>query len=466
MTQIVKRLSSIPRLLAVGFGIAILAVAAMAPAVSAATAPATSMTPAAGGQAFSISPPLLELKADPGQSVTAHLTITNISTTTLQISAEANDFGAKDEEGDPNILFNDSNSAPYALRTWVKLPGEFTLKSKESKTVDFPIAVPKNAEPGGHYGVLRFTGAAAGAGSSNVSLSASIGTLVLLQVSGNITESASVVELYSATQKNNTKSSFFQTGPVNFVTRIKDTGNTHIKPTGTLDVANIFGKKVATLTFNGDPNDAKNPPKIILPASIRRFENTLNKKWLFGRYTATLHTTYGDKNTALTAKTTFWVIPYKIVAVIVVGLILLFLLLRLIIKRYNRHIINKAQGGGPQQNPPTTTPPSPSVGAPNDASSSTNASTSSTPQPEDATVSTTPAPLASTPEGNTQEPIPSAPPVAPQPPQQTPSPIFTSRRPIQPVRRQITIQPSSSAQPAASDKDNDDMPPTAPSVPQ
>jgi hypothetical protein len=367
MTNIVRRLSHVPRLIAAGAALILLAVSAIMPFAQAQAAGTTAqVAQSPSGQAFSISPPLLQLKADPGQTVTAELTLTNISASTLQVNAEVNDFGAKDELGDPNILFNDSNSTPYAIHNWVQLPQSFTIASKASKKVDFPIVVPKNAEPGGHYGVLRFTGGAPGGGASQVSLSASIGTLVLLQVSGNVTESASVVQMYSATTKNDTMSSFFQNGPVNFVTRIKDTGNTHLAPTGTIDVTNMLGRKTASLDFNGNPKDAKNQPKIVLPASIRRFENTLNKKWLFGRYTATLHATYGDKNTPITTKTTFWVIPYKLVAIVLVVLILIILLLRWMIKRYNRHIINRAKGGqggpsAPSSPSAPTPPPAPSA---------------------------------------------------------------------------------------------------------
>ncbi len=60
---------------------------------------------AENGQAFSISPPLIELNADPGQTVNATIKFSNISNDELLIKNQLNDFGASNESGEPNILF-------------------------------------------------------------------------------------------------------------------------------------------------------------------------------------------------------------------------------------------------------------------------------------------------------------------------------------------------------------------------
>ncbi len=306
-----------------------------------------------GGQAFSIAPPLLNLKADPGQTVTAVIQLTNVSNGPMVMTAQANDFAAKDENGDPNIILNTSAAVPYSLRAWVQLPSQFTLAAKQTKTLSIPIVVPANGEPGGHYGVIRFTGAAPGASGSGVSLSASIGSLILLQVSGNIQERASLADFYSATPQFAPKS-FFQNGPIGFVTRVSDDGNVHLRPTGSITIKNMIGKRVALLRVNGDPSDIQNQPKNVLPSSIRKFQVTFSKKWLFGRYTAHLDLTYGQSSRHLTADKAFWVVPYMIVLPVVVGLLAVVLGLRFGIKRYNTHIIKKSQAA--QASPPTSDP--------------------------------------------------------------------------------------------------------------
>lgn len=296
------------------------------------------------GQAFTISPALVELSANPGESVKATIKLTNLSANDLDITAEANNFGSKNETGEPNIIFDEKDQTPYSLHNWITLPDSFSIKSKETKTVDFPITIPKDAEPGGHYAVVRFTGSTTAADGSNVALSASIGSLVLLKVSGQTQQKASIASFYAA-HSNFAQSSFFEAPPVAFVERLKNEGNIHLKPTGTVQVKDMFGNVVSTMRVNGDPSDKNNLPRSVLPQSIRRFDQTLKDKTLFGKYTATLNVAYGDSQQKLSQTITFWVIPYKLVLAVLAGLVALFFVLKFGIKKYNAHIIRKAQGG-------------------------------------------------------------------------------------------------------------------------
>lgn len=301
---------------------------------------------AEGAQAFSISPPLIELNADPGQTVKASITFTNVSNDELLIKTQVNDFGPKDETGEPNIIFEDVENTPYSLRQWVISPPPFKINAHESKTIDFPIQVPAQAEPGGHYAVIRFTGSSPALEESGVALTASIGSLVLLQVSGDIQSNAQLTEFYSASPgagRTSESRSVFESGPITFVQRIENNGNIHFKPTGTVEITNILGRTVGTLRVNGEPTNPDDQPKSILPKSIRRFEQTLDKKWMFGRYTATIKLSYGQGQQPLEQTITFWVIPYKLILLVITIGTALFFGLRWIIRKYNEHIIKKAR---------------------------------------------------------------------------------------------------------------------------
>ncbi|MDX2776458.1 hypothetical protein PV379_03770 [Streptomyces caniscabiei] len=298
-------------------------------------------THAESGQAFTISPPLVELNANPGQTVEATIKLTNVSAGTLSITTQANDFGSKNETGEPNIIFDDKEPPPYTLKGWVGVPDDFTLASKETRTLTVPIAVPVTAEPGGHYGVIRFTGASAADGQNDVALSASIGTLVLLRVSGDIKQDAKVEEFYSAAS-DFSKQSFFEAGPVTLVGRIRNDGNIHVKPTGTITIKDMYGNVIKTLRMNGDPSSNTDQPRSILPQSVRRFDTELKDLQLFGNYTATMKLTYGDGKT-LSSETTFWVVPVKMIVLVVAGLAIVGTLFVVGMKKYNAHIIKKAQ---------------------------------------------------------------------------------------------------------------------------
>lgn len=288
------------------------------------------------GQGFQISPVTVELNADPGKSYTIDLKLKNVTAGPLVAKGQVNDFIAKGENGDPEILLDDDAHSTYSLKSWVGQIGGGQFKSQETKTISVKINVPTNAEPGGHYGVIRFTGVAPELESdqSAVALSASIGTLVLVRVSGDVKESARVEEFF--TSQNGKKASFFEYGPINLVERIKNTGNIHIKPAGTVVVRDMFGKTIASLKVN-------DPPKNVLPNSIRRFEQELNKKWLFGRYSADVSLGYGSTGQVMTAQMAFWVIPWKLIGVILLFIIAIILVSRSGIKRYNSHIIKKSQ---------------------------------------------------------------------------------------------------------------------------
>lgn len=286
------------------------------------------------GQAIQVSPVLVELNADAGQSYTIKLTLTNVSSGDIVLSPEVNDFKAKDESGTPEIIFNDEDSTSYSLKSWVSGVSRLYLKSKESKTVEATITVPENAEPGGHYGIIRFSGVAPELESTGVALSASVGVLVLGRVSGEVDEKLSVEQFYI--EQNGNQRSWVEKAPFKIVERIGNSGSVHLKPSGEVTIKNIFGGIVGSLPVN---EEGKN----ILPDSIRRFEQDYTGEgFMLGRYTAQMDLAYGTTGQVLQASTNFWVIPYKLIAICLLGLILLIVVGRKLIKGYNKRIIERA----------------------------------------------------------------------------------------------------------------------------
>ncbi len=284
------------------------------------------------GQGLEISPPVMELNADPGQTISSTIRIRNVSGGVLIAKARADDFGAKGEDGEPKLLLDETGATRYSLKYWVQGIQDVTLAPQELKTVSFSIAVPKNAEPGGHYGVIRFTALPPNLQGTGVALSASIGTLVLLRVSGAIKDSVSLAE-FSASQKG-VKKSFYEYGPVDFTVRVQNDGTVHEKVQGTITVTDTFGGKVASIAVNPKGGN-------VLPGSIRRFDESLAKKQLFGHYTAKLVTTYNGQK--LNASIGFWVIPWKLVLLVLLGLVILIYLLRVGLRKYNQSIIERAR---------------------------------------------------------------------------------------------------------------------------
>ncbi len=309
--------------------------ASMAAPALAATAPAN---PQSAGQALEIAPPVVTLTVDPGQTITTQIYLRDIASTNLNVSGQANDFVAAGEDGTPKILLDANESDPYSMKSWVGTLPSLQLIPREIKSMSVSIRVPENASPGGHYGVIRFTATPPDLSNTGVSLSASLGALLLVTVRGSIVDS---VQLQSFTASENGKAgTFFESAPLTFSELLHNVGNVHEEPSGQVTITDMLGKTLATLGIN-------EPPHNILPSSTRRFNELLDSsvignKMMIGRYTATLSATYGGKKT-IEGSFTFWVIPYRLIGAVTAGLIAAFFILRFIIRRYNRHIIAQAR---------------------------------------------------------------------------------------------------------------------------
>ncbi len=298
-----------------------------------------STNPANNGQALEIAPPVINLKGNPGTTIKTTVYLRNVSRGELIVTAETNDFVAAGEDGTPKILLNnDSSDDPYSMKDWVVPPAELRIVPKEIKTMSIKINIPTSASPGGHYSVLRFTARAPSVSGQGVALSASLGSLILLTVNGKFTESMSVQQF--AASKNDRIGKLFEGIPIDFIVKLTNNGSVHEQPTGQISITDMFGKSVGTVNIN-------QPPKNVLPHSTRKFQGSLdstvigNKK-LFGMYHAKLTVSYGTKQ-KVTSELTFWVIPWKIVLVVIALLIIGFFAVRAGLRRYNESVVKRSR---------------------------------------------------------------------------------------------------------------------------
>ena len=326
-------------------GIVFLAPAVRTSAVTAAPSAPTNAT----GQALEIAPPVVNLVANPGQTIKTELSLRDVSTSKLRVTGTVNDFVAAGEDGTPKLLLEEGEASPYSLKGWVDPLPSLLLNPKEIKKMPVIIRVPANAAPGGYYGVVRFTATPPELEGTGVSLSASLGALVLLRVSGAAKESMAIDSFTVNTvpggkydEKNEgTAKTLFEGTPIQFIERIKNTGNVHQQPSGQVVIKNMFGKTVAAVNINL-------PPRNVLPSSVRKFKQPLdsavigNTK-LFGKYTATLNVSYGTTKQTVSKTITFWVVPYKLIIGAILGLIAAFFILRALIRNYNKRIIKQAR---------------------------------------------------------------------------------------------------------------------------
>ena len=296
-------------------------------------------TASVGGNALKISPVRLDLKMDPGTSQTFTVSIQNLTSVQAALHPAVTDFVASgDETGRPNIILDENEYAPsHSLKRLITPIKDFTVQPHESKDVKFSVTVPKNAV-GGYYGAVRFSPANS-EGSKNVNLAASVGTLVLLKVNGDLKEDLSV-ESFDVRTKNKPGNFFTTNKNLTVTTRFKNMGNVQVEPFGKIALKR-FGKPVTQ--YNLTPVDQQRSS--VLPDSVRRFDVPLTKVSAFGKYTLEGNFGYGETGQLLTAQTTFYVVPVPMI-LLGVGAVLLvvFLIFGLprMIRAYNRRIIRRA----------------------------------------------------------------------------------------------------------------------------
>jgi hypothetical protein len=270
---------------------------------------------ASSAQAVTISPLNFELNGKPGDNISNIVRVYNDLDAEITVNMEVQDFGAAGEQGQV-LLKSAEDSGAYSLAKWVTLtPKTFTLAPRSSQVVEFAVKVPVSGEPGGHYAsILASVSGSATAG--GVAVSQKVGSLLLLNVAGDVSEKLSLLNF-------NADSNFTEYGPEKLIARFRNDGTVHLKPRGFVTIKNMFGSEVAKLDL---------PQLNVLPQSVREIDVPLKDSGSkFGRYEATLSAIYGATNEPLSAVTVYWVIPYKLIAVY--GAIILILLILVYIGR-------------------------------------------------------------------------------------------------------------------------------------
>jgi len=275
-----------------------------------------SKTSAQTGEGLTVSPPIQEIKLDPGKSYNETIKLNNPTQNIVTVYPVARNFTSSGETGVPAIE-NPNQDATYGLATWITFSqSKLALTPQQEIEFTYTITVPQNAEPGGHYASVLFTSIppSPDKNSTQVSLNSMVGSLILGTVSGNIIEKGNVVEFDSG-------SHFYLKPPVNITLRIGNNGNVHFAPQGEIKINN-FGKNVSVQDINPQKGN-------ILPNSIRNFQNLkYSGKWYsFGKFDVMLAASYGINNQQLSGIYSFYIIPWWFIAIIAVIIILIILII-------------------------------------------------------------------------------------------------------------------------------------------
>jgi hypothetical protein len=277
---------------------------------------------------FVLEPAKLEVTLNPGEKTTKTLSIVNRTDREQTFTITVEDFeGSRDPNQVVVLLGNDKG--PYSLRDFIKPEVKsLRLKPKQRAVMKVDIAIPADAEPGGHFASVLVSSEPVNVDSDSSESQARtvsrLGALYFVRVAGHIKEDASLKDF----RISGPNKYFYEKGPFDFELLFENNSSVHLTPSGHVEIKNMIGRKVKDIVV---------PPFFSLPDSLRSAKVTWDSSFAFGRYTATAIVDRGyHENPDVTDTKTlvFWVLPWKIVLGLIVAILLVAFVLRRIMRSF------------------------------------------------------------------------------------------------------------------------------------
>lgn len=208
----------------------------------------------ASSKDLTIAPLRTEKSVSAGSKAVGRFTVSNETDKPMTIELSVKQFSVK------------NYSYAYVFRNpdneWLSFENNrVTLPAKSSKEVDYTIAVPAGAAPGGYYFGMMASTTIAG---TSIPTTLQLGSLLYLTVDGKVTKAG---ELQAA------NIAFLQTGhDIPYVFNVANTGNTHF-------AADFFAQI--------DGTDKAEQTHFVLPGTVRQIEGSLRAPLWPGIYTVT-----------------------------------------------------------------------------------------------------------------------------------------------------------------------------------
>lgn len=315
------------------------------------------------GLSLVTSPLPINLITEQGSTVSAKLKVKNGGTKTERLKVELMKFSAFGEEGKPKLLDREKGDDFF---DWVSFSeNSFDVAPNEWKTITATFKIPETAAFGYYY-AITFSRAEEEkpSGARQTAIVGATATLVLVEVRvPNAKREVEVLEF-------STNHKMYEFLPVTFSVKLKNKGNVHIAPRGNIFINKGKARDVAILEVNLDKGN-------VLPSSNRTFETkwidgfplyvekikddktvldakgnvVKTLKWDFskanklrwGRHTANMLLVYDDgkKDITIEGKTSFWIIPWRLIGGGIVVVIFMLLGLQSSVKKLWRNTFGK-----------------------------------------------------------------------------------------------------------------------------
>lgn len=272
---------------------------------------------------------------NPGDTENFVVDVTNLSDVDQTYYLSKRDIINVREGGVPVFAKPDSQLTGYELSEWVTLGMESVyIPARGTAKVPFTLVVPSEVAPGSHFGSIIISVEPPKLRSSGAGIGYEVANIISIRIAGDAIDSANIRQF-------STSKYIYGSTNVLFNARIENDGNTLVKPTGPLEVSNMFGKRVAQLKFN-ESNAG------VFPKTTREFEVIWEDGTPgFGRYEALLSVVYGveGKMSTISSTVTFWILPMNVITPALIVLAVLFIAIFIFVKLYIRKTMSLSASG-------------------------------------------------------------------------------------------------------------------------
>ncbi|MCA9361599.1 DUF916 domain-containing protein [Candidatus Kaiserbacteria bacterium] len=287
-----------------------------------------------------IKPALIEDVADPGSNLSYEITVSNLSNSTQTYYFLVKDIIGAEQNGAPIFAPDNIEKSGFEISEWIKLPmTEVEIEGGKNAVIPIEITVPQDASPGSHFGGIFLTLDPPKLRESGASVGYEVGNIVSIRIAGDVADSGTIRSF-------STGNYVYGSLNIDFKAKIENSGNTLIRPYGPLEVKNMFGSRVATITFNESQSG-------VFPRQTRDFEIEWEGEGSgFGRYTAQLSLIYGLQGAQKTMSNSlsFWVLPVNIILPALGVLAVLLLIVFVSVKLYVRNQLKMVAGASRRRN--------------------------------------------------------------------------------------------------------------------
>ncbi|NQV89024.1 MAG: hypothetical protein HQ488_01755 [Parcubacteria group bacterium] len=282
--------------------------------------------------AASVSPSLLEITAERGETTEESISVINTSRIDKTYYLDVIEFIARKEGGEPQFLTSGESNSEHL--GWFSFKTDTVIVPAESVgEVVFDVSVPPNVPSGGYYAAVTISESPEDLLASNgTMIDAKIAVLMLITVEGETIESARLLDFMS-----DMSGGLLSTLDLDTQYRIQNQGNVHIFPSGTISVTDFFGRAISEI-------DANETLGRVLPDSTRAYKASISsgdhvgwyelinhqaQYFAIGPMTVTLDLMYGNDSLPIQAQFSFWLIPWQLGLTVILLVVLLLLVYKL-----------------------------------------------------------------------------------------------------------------------------------------